>query len=1567
MIKKTVKLVKKNIAILLALLMIFTSFISIPAVPAMAATTNYYVDESNGNDANNGQSPSTAFKTIQKAADVAVSGDTVNILAGVYREDVTPKADNVTYTNYQGANVTISGCNLITGWTPDTDTNYSSLGVYVAPMNWDMYNGAGNIIFSDGQLMKEASWPDIPVSGLLTKTNYEKYTTVVPTPVTGPMTSFNDNNLKNAVFADNALAGAMLWTVSGNGYSSLTAAITGNTSTVTTGTVTINWPFTATGYNPTIGNSVYYITRIKAVLNTATEWYKDVTNQKLYFITPDKSDPNGHVVEAKARDYAFELSGRSNVTIKGINLRAAGVNFANSHYCTLQGADVQAVDNNEPVGINYNEGYTKGLTLDGDHNTIRDCEVHNMYGAGIVFSGHDNNAINNYVHDVDFNHNYADGIRIFGYNQLISNNTISNCARAGIGGTFTSSVIQYNDINNCMKLSSDGGAVYLVDSDYGGSEIHNNIVHDIASPGGLGGSGIYTDNSTHNLAIYNNIVYNCAGTSAALENGPNEYQLWENNTIKGNVTEYTNPGPLDYVDSTGTKVINEIAGGTEATNSTEVTSKNLANFPATGWKAPTATPPDFSLTATSPALGKGKVIPGVTDGYTGAAPNIGAVGNGPDWTKSVGCNLSNPSSVNAAFQLNSSIPYKNLVKNPGFEQGNGPKDLGLTGAGFAGPGSLAGWTVDSGSPYINTQNAWDYKITSLNRFNSNSAVLPAGAKIEQTITGLKPNTSYTMTSWGRINGKLYQAENADAKSNASDFDTLNYRVETGLTNVNSVSAAPFPYLEFDNINFGVPGDLDNSISIGTYGKTTASTIEVHLDSPTGTLMSNFNGATYQSKTTQWMYTDFTLTGVPTDGANHKLYFVFKGAGKSGYLDGFKLYNSAPPTTEDITFGVTGYGGHDLTATVTGTNGVGYVNSSGQLQQKTIKFVTGPNSTSATIYASKAGGSLLGYVDAFGLAEDILQDPFGPGSTLTQYKDGFEDPTFSSWSWGYGAPALSSTVFNEGIHSYQVGGQDQGAIYKVFGSTYSKVATIDFYDNFSYNNNISAHVDQSGSTNFGNQSSMYGMGVITANSIQNYSYNLGSTTWKTSSVKRTKGWHTLTFDYSSGKGLNMYIDNTLVASTSSITGFNTIAMGDFFADGIQGKGYFDNVRITNGLLISPSGATLPQITAPSSLTVGTETISDTTAAVNLSVSAASSIPNAANPVALSMTVDGTTPFSSGSKLSTGFHTITVKADDTSNGGSIAIKNIWINVVQTAVFDNFESYTGSILSGSTWVDGSNTAGHQTPSVATSGSYDGNRAFKYQASSTANATNANIDAMKLASGIPTGGLMGKTVSVWFYDPYNTSAKRVDQVLAIYGANNTFFLGTAYDAASGTTNGSSDYYCFRSTALGTTYGTKFLPINNTTAGLPVTVGLIPRSTGWHQFKIDFSTTATDGNVNLYVDNQLLYTSPNNQNDSLFLNGGSSGQIALGSFWTNGMDTTPTYYWDNFKITGLADTAGPSITASGNTSTYLNGSNGVTIDSGINFSDVDTAAIPATAEVQKALCRQRIYCPSLVMQIPAI
>ena len=94
----------------------------------------YYVSIENGADSNSGTTESQPFKTIQRAADIAIAGDTILVAPGIYRERVSPVCGGtstapITYRSTEVHGAVIRGSII---WLP---TNKCGENIYVGELN----------------------------------------------------------------------------------------------------------------------------------------------------------------------------------------------------------------------------------------------------------------------------------------------------------------------------------------------------------------------------------------------------------------------------------------------------------------------------------------------------------------------------------------------------------------------------------------------------------------------------------------------------------------------------------------------------------------------------------------------------------------------------------------------------------------------------------------------------------------------------------------------------------------------------------------------------------------------------------------------------------------------------------------------------------------------------------------------------------------------------------------------------------------------------------------------------------------------------------------------------------------------------------------------------------------------------------------------------------------------------------------------------------------------------------------------------------------------------------------
>jgi Right handed beta helix region len=612
---------------------------------AFAAT--YYTSPS-GSDSNPG-SLSLPFRTIQRCANIAVGGDTCFIRTGTYRETVRPSQSGsagapITFQAYPGDTVTLTGTDPVRGWTVDSGS------IYKAPLS-----GTVDQVFVDGQMMTWARWPNDKGPDLLHPT---LATTGSGTGIdrTAGTETVVDAALSNfpAGYWDNAV----IW-ISAIGYSPRKAwwAQTGRISSSVPGSVTFpTLPLDSS--NPHIsrvpgpGNG-YYLAGKFAALDSPKEWFHDGSN--LFIWMPASDNPSHHDVEVRRRDFAFDLSERAYVTLRDVNIFASSIRMQDANHCIVDHVNVQYVFHaNEALpnawGLSYDRsidrelwalagvGYS-GIIMTGSDNQLLNSRIGYSAGNGVVAQGPNHRIENNLIHDVNYLGGNMSGVRANGRNITIRKNTIYNSGRALISSKHMKrGRIELNNLYNSMIMTTDGASVYTDRVNGEGTIIAYNWIHDTMT--NIDGRGVYLDNASGGYVIHHNVFWkmvnecvsfpvNSFVDTSSVTYTANDNYLFNNTFYDCGIDIYLyQPSGADMWTQ---KIYNNIfTDATELRSGADV-SNNIYRGTDPRFVNPAAF--NFQLQPGSPAIDTGRVIPGITDGHVGSAPDVGAYEFGaPPWT-----------------------------------------------------------------------------------------------------------------------------------------------------------------------------------------------------------------------------------------------------------------------------------------------------------------------------------------------------------------------------------------------------------------------------------------------------------------------------------------------------------------------------------------------------------------------------------------------------------------------------------------------------------------------------------------------------------------------------------------------------------------------------------------------------------------------------------------------------------------------------------------------------------------------------------------------------------------------
>ncbi|MDP4283530.1 MAG: right-handed parallel beta-helix repeat-containing protein [Bacteroidota bacterium] len=478
-----------------------------------ASATNYYISSS-GNDANNGTSTSTPWKTLSKLNAYFSSlkpGD--NVLFN--RGDVFYGSIIVNKSGSSGSPITLgaygTGANpVITGFT--TVSSWTNLGSNI----WESTSAVSTLPYTNM----------VVINGV--NTAMGRY------PNTGYLTYQSHSG--NSSITSSGLLGSPNWTG---------AELAMFVSTYTIGRYPI---ISQSGgkvyYNANPGDESvqfdgqgFIIQNDARTLDVQNEWYYDPSTKKLKIYST--SSPTG--VQISTIETTISLNGKSYITFDNISFQGSNTStlgLISSTNITIQNCDFNyagidaihgdwgAPANNLIVSnCSFNHSNNCGIDLTSDYNQAV-FQNNNVRNSGIIpfmmssgggasqgmnVQGQGNNIAYNIVDSSGYN-----GIRFWGNNAIVQNNFINNsCLLLKDGG----GIYTYNGypntiqtgmkvLNNIVLNSTTDAGIYLDDKS-NGIEVSGNTV-------GNCNTGIYLHNN-HEISVHNNTIYNSSNTGLLID------------------------------------------------------------------------------------------------------------------------------------------------------------------------------------------------------------------------------------------------------------------------------------------------------------------------------------------------------------------------------------------------------------------------------------------------------------------------------------------------------------------------------------------------------------------------------------------------------------------------------------------------------------------------------------------------------------------------------------------------------------------------------------------------------------------------------------------------------------------------------------------------------------------------------------------------------------------------------------------------------------------------------------------------------------------------------------------
>ena len=599
-----------------------------------------------GNDLNLG-TEGQPFLTINKAINsFEASGGTCILRAGIYQEELNLSNLNyITFKAYADEHVIIDGTvEIIASWTQSS----GNPAIYETTLTQDIWQ-----LFIDDEQQVPARWPNAQFNDESVFDQANHWSTSENLDPQGTITDIGSLTT-SGINAQGALAIANF----GSWKTSVLNVLTHTGNTMTYDSNELNGSYITKHH-------YYYLENKLELLDVENEWFYDVSTKKLYVY----GNPSGKKIQGKVQSYAFTMDTCTNIIFENLNFFSTTITSTASTDITVSNClfsypscskrMLGLITQPESTKLKVNNfdtvttfkfyqclfEYTDGeaLSLRGTNNTIEDC----------------------YFHHIDYSCGNAEGIGasvlIRGNNTIFKQNTLHTAGASETLDLGRAPKVSYNDISKTGFLQKDGSMVQVTEKNVIGSEIHHNWFHNsiktgmrydavFATPWEAGTGGVVHHNVMWNLTagliikgndqeVYNNTCFNNMNVDIPIidENylDPKYAIEWEaaGNEIPSSQTTYTSSNTFTITRNnasdkiSGHRIKSEFIPGTEDHNIYSTTGTDY------GIKALLEDPDnyDFRPKIGSALIDAGVPIPGITNGFTGSAPDAGAYERGDTW------------------------------------------------------------------------------------------------------------------------------------------------------------------------------------------------------------------------------------------------------------------------------------------------------------------------------------------------------------------------------------------------------------------------------------------------------------------------------------------------------------------------------------------------------------------------------------------------------------------------------------------------------------------------------------------------------------------------------------------------------------------------------------------------------------------------------------------------------------------------------------------------------------------------------------------------------------------------